>query len=80
MLPDDEAHQHETRRLSGKAIWELPDAYRAAVFLRDWQSLGWHEVAAILEMTEEVVQQRVLVGYEMIRCKLNEHFHVRSAS
>ena len=76
-LPDDEAYQHEIHRLLGKAIWELPDAFRAAVFLRDWQGLGWHEVAGILEMEEGVAQQRVLAGHEMIRRKLDLHFHGR---
>lgn len=79
VLPDDEAYQHEIRRLLGKAIWELPNAFRAAVFLRDWQGLGWHEVAGILEMEEGEAQQRVLMGHEMIRRRLDSHFHGRKA-
>ncbi len=79
-LPDDEAYQHEIRRLLGKAIWELPDAFRAAVFLRDWQGLEWGEVAGILEMEEGVAQQRVLVGHEIMRRQLDSHFHGRKAS
>lgn len=74
VLPDDEAYQHELRKLLGTAISDLPRDCRAVVYLRDWEGLSWNDVEAVLGIREEVARVLLDQGHALVRRKLNAGF------
>lgn len=49
------------------AIQSLPDKYREAIVLRDFQEYSITEIAHFLRLTREAVKSRIHRGREMIR-------------
>jgi RNA polymerase sigma-70 factor (ECF subfamily) len=74
-LPDDEAYQHELRKLLGKTISALPKEFRTVVYLRDWEGLAWREIASVLSIPEEQARMLLVQGHVLMRQSLDAHFH-----
>jgi len=79
-LPEDELLRAELRSALDKAIGELPDTYRAVVLLRDVEELSTEETAQILELSADVVKQRLHRGRLALRQKLDQYLRARGAA
>ena len=79
-LPEDELLRAELRSALDKGIGELPDTYRAVVLLRDVEELSTEETAQILELSADVVKQRLHRGRLALRQKLDQYLRARGAS
>jgi RNA polymerase sigma factor (sigma-70 family) len=73
-LPDDDANPlfayYTTPGLRidlAAAIQSLPDKYREAIVLRDFEEYSITEIAEALRLTREAVKSRIHRGREMIR-------------
>jgi RNA polymerase sigma-70 factor (ECF subfamily) len=80
----DEGEVPETSILRGElnsrlesAIRELPEIYRSVVLLRDVEELSTSEAAAILDVTEDVVKQRLHRGRLALRKALASYVEVK---
>jgi RNA polymerase sigma-70 factor (ECF subfamily) len=58
-LPDDLAADRELQRALTNAIQQLPEMYRIVFLLRDVEELSTEAAAHVLEVTEDVVKQRL---------------------
>lgn len=58
-LPEDLAANAELRRALEEAVRKLPQAYRAVFLLRDAEGLSTGEAAEALEVSEDVIKQRL---------------------
>jgi RNA polymerase sigma-70 factor, ECF subfamily len=76
-LPEDEILRGELNRELEKALQDLPDIYRSAVLLRDVEGMSTGEAAAVLEVSEDVVKQRLHRGRLALRKSLDGY--VRTA-
>jgi RNA polymerase sigma-70 factor, ECF subfamily len=72
--PEQSVVAHETRRLLGAALEELPDRQRAVVTLRDVHGLSSEEVCASLDLSQ--ANQRVLLhrGRARLRTVLEDYY------
>ncbi|HPT28338.1 MAG TPA: sigma-70 family RNA polymerase sigma factor [Bryobacteraceae bacterium] len=59
------------------AIRQLPDIYRSVVLLRDVEELSTADTAAILDVTENVVKQRLHRGRLALRKSLASYVEVK---
>ena len=78
-LPDDDASPlfayyttPDLRIDLAAAIQSLPDKYREAIVLRDFEEYSITEIAHALRLTREAVKSRIHRGREMIREYLRE--------
>jgi RNA polymerase sigma-70 factor (ECF subfamily) len=58
-LPEQQTYQHEVHTMLTRAIQQLPPNYRAVILLRDMEELSTEEAASILDVTPDVVKQRL---------------------
>ncbi len=69
--PGERAHQHEFLAKVRQCVQQLPDEFRAAVVLRDMESLAYEEIAAALDLPIGTVRSRIhrgrLLLQEMLR-------------
>ncbi len=69
--PGERAHHRELLARVRACVQELPDEFRAAVVLRDMESLSYEEIAAALELPIGTVRSRIhrgrLLLQEMLR-------------
>jgi RNA polymerase sigma-70 factor, ECF subfamily len=72
-LPYDEVLRAEMKAVLDRAIGELPDTYRAVVLLRDIEELSTEETAQILDISQDLVKQRLHRGRLAIRQKLDQY-------
>jgi len=70
--PSDNAHQHEFLAKVRGAVQQLPDEFRAAVVLRDMESLSYEEIAEALELPIGTVRSRIHRGRLLLQQKLKE--------
>jgi RNA polymerase sigma-70 factor, ECF subfamily len=70
-LPDDQLLRGELRGALQDALAELPEMYRAVVLLRDVEELSTSEAAEVLDVSEEVVKQRLHRGRLALRKSLD---------
>lgn len=70
-LPEHEVLRNELNRELEKALQDLPDIYRSAVLLRDVEGMSTAEAAEVLEVTEDVVKQRLHRGRLALRKSLD---------
>lgn len=75
-LPDDQALRAEMKHALERAIAALPEGYRSVVLLRDMEELSTHETAQILDVSEEVVKQRLHRARVALRRILDEQLRV----
>jgi RNA polymerase sigma-70 factor (ECF subfamily) len=57
--PEDQIDRHRIADRVERAIDDLPPSYRAVVLLRDVEHMSTHEVADVLELSEENVRVRL---------------------
>lgn len=75
ILPDDEVLRTERNRALQEAIQELPPNYRAVVLLRDMEELSTEETADILDLSTDVVKQRLHRARLALRKLLTPHLN-----
>ena len=75
-LPEDQALQAELGRELRAALSELPDSYRSVVLLRDVEGLTTAEAAEILDLSQDVVKQRLHRGRLALRKRLAGYLKV----
>lgn len=71
-LPEDEAWRAQLRRILGDAVAGLPDIYRSVLLLRDVEELSTEETAQVLDVSADVVKQRLHRARLAVRKKLDE--------
>ena len=64
---DDRVIRMELNAELEKALREIPETYRAVVLLRDAEEMTTAETAALLEISEDNVKQRLHRGRAMLR-------------
>ena len=72
-LPETELLRSELRGVLDDAIAGLPETYRAVVLLRDVEELSSSEAAEVLELSVDVVKQRLHRGRLAIRQQLDNY-------
>ena len=70
--PEEEALNQELRQKLAQAVQNLPEDYRWAVILRDWESLSYQEIADQLGLPLGTVKSRVSRGRLWLRNALWE--------
>lgn len=70
--PAEKAHQHEFVARVRECVHELPDEYRAAVVLRDMESLSYEEIAEVLQLPIGTVRSRIHRGRLQLQVMLRE--------
>ncbi len=73
MLPDQKAIAGEMSAALRDAIRELPDLYRSTLLLRDMEGLSTKETAEVLDLTEDVVKQRLHRARLAVRQKIDAY-------
>jgi len=76
-LPETELLRGELREALDGAIAELPETYRAVVLLRDVEELSSSDTAEVLDLSVDVVKQRLHRGRLAIRQKLDDYLKRR---
>jgi RNA polymerase sigma-70 factor, ECF subfamily len=66
-MPDVGVYRHEIQSALTAAIQQLPPNYRSVVLLRDIEELSTEEAAEILEVSPDVVKQRLHRGRLALR-------------
>jgi RNA polymerase sigma-70 factor, ECF subfamily len=79
-LPEDQLLRAELKSALDRAIAGLPDTYRAVVLLRDVEELSTEETAQILDVSVDVVKQRLHRGRLAIRQKLDDYLRAGTAA
>lgn len=78
-LPEDRLLRGELNEEIVRNLRELPDTYRSVVLLRDVEGLSTAETAAVLELSEDVVKQRLHRGRLALRKSLAPYLTARAA-
>lgn len=65
--------RRELRQLVRDAIERLPDTYRTVLLLRDIEELDTHEVATLLDITDNAVKIRLHRARQALRALLDPH-------
>jgi RNA polymerase sigma-70 factor (ECF subfamily) len=73
MLPDQRAIAGEMSAVLREAIRELPDLYQSTLLLRDVEGLSTKETAEVLDITEDVVKQRLHRARLAVRKKIDAY-------
>ncbi|MBL8752416.1 MAG: sigma-70 family RNA polymerase sigma factor [Planctomycetes bacterium] len=68
--PGEQAHQHEFLAKVRACVQQLPDEFRAAVVLRDMESLSYEEIAEALELPIGTVRSRIHRGRLLLQAML----------
>jgi RNA polymerase sigma-70 factor, ECF subfamily len=71
-LPDHLAMNAELHERLRKSVHELPEIYRSVFLLRDIEGLSTEEAAEVLEVTPDVIKQRLHRGRLILRTKLDD--------
>ena len=72
-LPDRQALKAELSLVLDRAIRELPEIYRPVILLRDVEELSTSDTARVLDLSEDVVKQRLHRARLAVRKKLDEY-------
>jgi RNA polymerase sigma-70 factor (ECF subfamily) len=75
-LPEDRLLRGELNSQLERALRELPDNYRSVVLLRDIEGLSTAEAAEVLDLSEDVVKQRLHRGRLALRKTLAPYLEV----
>ena len=70
--PSERAHQHEFLARVRVCVQQLPEEFRAAVVLRDMESLSYEEIATVLELPIGTVRSRIHRGRLLLQEMLRE--------
>lgn len=72
-LPENQVLRTEMREVLGAAIRELPESYRSVILLRDVEELSTQDTAQILDVSDDVVKQRLHRARLAVRKRLDEY-------
>ncbi len=72
-LPDEEVLQKEMRQQLRSAFDTLPEMYRSVLLLRDVEGLTTEETAEVLELSRDVVKQRLHRARLAVRKQLDSY-------
>jgi RNA polymerase sigma-70 factor (ECF subfamily) len=72
-LPEDRMLRGELNEEITRTLRELPEMYRSVVLLRDVEGLSTAETAEVLELSEDVVKQRLHRGRLALRKALGPY-------
>lgn len=72
-LPETTVLRSEMSQVLQEAIGELPENYRPVLLLRDVEELSTQETAQILDLSEDVVKQRLHRARLAVRKKLDDY-------
>jgi RNA polymerase sigma-70 factor (ECF subfamily) len=75
-LPEDRLLRGELNSRLETALRELPDNYRSVILLRDIEGLSTAEAAEVLDLSEDVVKQRLHRGRLALRKALAPYLEV----
>jgi RNA polymerase sigma-70 factor (ECF subfamily) len=70
--PDRSAYNQRLRPIIEKAILSLPDEQREVFLLREYQGVGFKEIAQVTGVNENTVKSRMRYALETLRKKLAE--------
>jgi RNA polymerase sigma-70 factor (ECF subfamily) len=70
--PEAEAYRQEMNAALAAALQTLPSSYRSVILLRDIEELSTEETAGILEVSADVVKQRLHRGRMALRKAMDE--------
>ena len=73
-LPDDDLIETERTRTIERAIWALPDKYRAPIVLREIEELSYEQIAQILGLGLGTTKSRISRARGLLREKLKQYF------
>ena len=73
-LPEEGVLRGELNRQLEQALRRLPELYRSVVLLRDVEGLSTAEAAAVLDLTEDTVKQRLHRGRLALRKDLDGYW------
>lgn len=76
-LPDAELYRREMNTALTRAIEQLPPNYRSVILLRDMEQLSTEEAAEILDVSADVVKQRLHRARLSLKKLLDEQLHPR---
>jgi RNA polymerase sigma-70 factor (ECF subfamily) len=79
VLPDEEVLRREMNSTLKTAIQGLPENYRSVVLLRDIEELSTEETAEILDLSIDVVKQRLHRGRLALKRILEEELRPQNA-
>lgn len=77
-LPDEELLRAELRDVLHDAVSSLPENYRPVLLLRDVEELSTAETAQVLDLSEDVVKQRLRRARLMLRERIEARMFRRS--
>lgn len=77
-LPEDELLRGELKRVLAEAIAELPELYRPVLLLRDVEELSTEEAAQVLDVSVDVVKQRLHRARLAVRKHLDRYLRERA--
>ncbi len=75
-VPGDALLREELRGRIGEAIRDLPETYKAVVLMRDMEELSTEETARVLDISTDLVKQRLHRGRLALRKHLDEYLKV----
>ena len=70
--PDRSAHNARLRPLLERAVMSLPEEQREVFLLREYQGVGFKEIAQVTGVNENTVKSRMRYALESLRKKLAE--------
>lgn len=70
--PDLEVDRRLCRQLVGEAIADMPDRYRAPVYLREMEEWSYKEIAALEMTTVAAVRSALVRGRKLLRVRVQE--------
>jgi RNA polymerase sigma-70 factor (ECF subfamily) len=71
-VPDRAAHNVRVRPLIERALSSLPDEQREVFLLREYQGIGFKEIAEVTGVNENTVKSRMRYALEGLRKRLGE--------
>ncbi len=71
--PEQRLLQHEQRRAVRRTLDALPDHYRQALLLRQWQDLSYAEIGEALGISVEAVTSLIHRARQAFRAAYNQH-------
>jgi RNA polymerase sigma-70 factor (ECF subfamily) len=77
ILPYDEVLQNQMNTVLNRAIKALPPNYRSVILLRDMEELSTEETAEILDVSTDVVKQRLHRGRLILKKLFDEQIAAR---
>jgi len=79
-LPEDLAMNAELHERLRKGVHGLPEIYRSVFLLRDVEGLSTEEAAEVLDVTTDVIKQRLHRGRLILRKELDDYLHTARKS